>query len=97
MRAHIALHFDSLQLQELVRGKLHGLAVCVIGCGPALFSRLALVLGEFRLLFGNCPLFLSGCFDSLILDGVRRVYPSDVDCRKENRHPGLLDNLNRRC
>ena len=79
MSAHISLHLDPFQLQKLVRRKLHGFAVCVIGCGSTLLSRLALVLGEFRLLFGNSPLLLSGCFDSLVLDGIRRVYASDVD------------------
>ena len=80
MSAHISLHLDPFQLQELIRGKLHGFAVCVIGCGSALLSRLALVLCEFRLLFGYGPLLLSGCFDSLVLDGVWRVYTSNVDC-----------------
>jgi hypothetical protein len=80
MSAQISLHLDPFQLKELVRGKLHGFAVCVIGCGPALLSRLALVLGEFRLLFGNSPLLLSSCFDSLVLDGIWRVYASNVDC-----------------
>ena len=79
MSAHIALHLDPFQLQELVRGKLHRFAVCVIGCGSALLSRLALVFGELCLLFGNSPLFLCCCFNSLILDGVWRVYTSDVD------------------
>jgi hypothetical protein len=80
MSAHIPLHLDPFQLQKLVRGKLHGFAVCVIGGGSALLSRLALVLGEFRLLLGNRPLLLSGGFDSLVFDGVWRVYASNVDC-----------------
>ena len=80
-RADLLLHFDLLKLNKLLGGQPHFLPVSVIRRRTTGFCCLALILSEFALLLGDSSLLLGRSLDTLVLDRVRWVNPSNIDCR----------------
>src|SRR5579859_3438087 len=86
-------HLHRLQLNKLLGRELHRLAVGVISLGAALFRLGARILSKLHLLFGLNSLLLSGGFDSLVLDGIRRDRSSNRKSDQLNRQLFSADEI----
>ena len=86
-------HLDRLQLNKLLGRELHRLAIGIIGLCAALFRLGACILSKLHLLFGLNSLLLSGSFDPLIFDGVRRYRSSNRKSDQLNRQLFSCDEI----